>query len=87
MPEGTTFTFSQPHAYDSLTNDYYFGQTIPHPSHVAALTAAVKKSRETNGHGFIQLNVESTALDAEHLSSGFVFNLTAIIRVTQDVCY
>lgn len=44
MPEGTAFTFNQPHDYDSLTNDYYFGQTIPHPSHVVALPATIKNS-------------------------------------------
>lgn len=36
MPEGTTFPFSKPHTYDSLTNDYYCGHTILHPSHVAS---------------------------------------------------
>ncbi len=46
MPEGTTFPFSQPHTYDSLTNDYYYcGHTILHPSHVSALQPPKKSTR------------------------------------------
>lgn len=50
MPEGTTFPFSQPHTYDSLTNDYYCGHNIL--LSLSCGSKEISKSMKTSGHAF-----------------------------------